>query len=343
MSIATDEPGRPYLYVAQFGAGLVVLDVTAPGERPRKVAQIARPQLGQLDAMYVVRQGRYLYLALGNFFGAQAARAGLAVVDVTDPRAPRVLSLWISEQPLGGSATVLVDGDNAYLGAMEAGVFILDVADKAAVRLVATILPDIDFPVVDPTPVGHPNARGTAIHGGSLFVAYDAGGLRVVDVSDRDHPRETARYINPGMSGKQQAYNHVVLDWPYAYVSLDYCGMEVLDVRDTSKIRQVAWWNPWECDSRSNLWFNSPGHTNQLELDAGGNRVYLSAGDSEVQVLDVSNPARPRLSARFGRPKDGQGTWGLTLGDESVYLSYGTTLIPFRSTWSGIRALSRPR
>jgi hypothetical protein len=146
---------------------------------------------------------------------------------------------------MGGSASVLVDGDYAYLGAMDEGVFIFEFSDVRDIHLLGTIQPDVDFPKPDPNRIQHPNARGMAIHGETLLVAYDAGGLRVVDVSDKKRPREIGRYINTRMLGKQQAYNNVVLEWPTAYVALDYCGLEVLDVRDPTAIRQVGWWNPW--------------------------------------------------------------------------------------------------
>ena len=52
-------------------------------------------------------------------------------------------------------------------------------------------------------------------------------------------------------------------------------------------MRQIGWWNPWESHTIKNLWLNSPGHTNQIVLDANRKIVYLSAGDSELQMVDV--------------------------------------------------------
>ena len=343
LSTAVDGLGRPYLYVAEKEGGVAVLDISSQGVRPTRAGGVERASLEGLDAMDVVARGSHLFVALGNFFSNEPSPAGLAVLDVDDPRSPSVVSLWSFERPVGGSASVLVDGDYAYLGAMGEGVFILDVSDVRNTRLIATIQPDVDFPTPNPNRIQHPNARGMASHDDMLFVAYDAGGLRVVDVSDKQRPREIGRYINTRMLGKQQAYNNVVLEWPTAYVALDYCGLEVLDVRDPTAIRQVGWWNPWRCDAPTNLWFNSPGHTNQLALDPVRDLVFLSAGDSELEVADVSNPTRPERSARFGGAKDGRGAWGVTLGDDLVYVTYIRAPIPFRGTWSGVRAFSRPQ
>jgi hypothetical protein len=69
--------------------------------------------------------------------------------------------------------------------------------------------------------------------------------------------------------------------------------------------------------------------------------VYLSAGDSDLLVLDVSDRAHPRLVARYGESKDRLGVWGLTLDDSYAYLAYITAVVPFRGTWSGVKAVRR--
>ena len=259
---------------------------------------------------------------------------------MTDPRHPQVLSLWTSDYIAKGSSSVLIDGDYAYLAGMSAGVFIFDLHDPTQLRLLSSIQPEVNFPRPNPNKVEYPNVRGLAIYNDLLFLAYDAGGLRVIEVADRSSPKEIARYINTGITGKQQAYNNLVIHWPYAYAAIDYCGMEILDIQNVRDIRQVSWWNPWNCQSASNVWFNSPGHTNQLTLDAKKNLVYLSAGDSELQVVDVSDPGHPRLTGKFGAPKDGLGVWGLTASDGIIYLTYVKSLVPFRSDWDGIKALT---
>ena len=69
--------------------------------------------------------------------------------------------------------------------------------------------------------------------------------------------------------------------------------------------------DPWHCDKLSNIWFNSAGHTNQIEYDSTTRRVYLSAGDSELIILDVSNPASLQTIQTVGDVKDGLGAWGM--------------------------------
>lgn len=174
-----------------------------------------------------------------------------------------------------------------------------------------------------------------------MFVAYDSGGIRVIDVADKAKPREIGRYINAAVGNKQQAYNNIVIKGRFAYAAIDYCGLEILDVGDPRAIRQIGWWNPWRCETMTNNWLNSPGHTNQLALDAGRQLVYLSAGDSELQVVSVKDPAHPVLAGYFGAPKDGRGTCGLAVTDRNVFLTYIRALIPFRGGWAGVTALAR--
>lgn len=339
-ALVCDAAGRPWLHAAMKTGGLQIFNL-ANKAGPKLAAKIGTDRCGDLHVMNLAQRGDYLYLALGDFFDPTGAHAGLAIVHVKDPAQPKVVSLWKSKEKLHGSAAVIVDGNHAYLGAMTEGVMIFDVSKPDRLRRVSTFQPDIHFPRKNPNRVQHPNARGLAIQGNRLYVAYDAGGLRVLDVADKTRPREVGRYGNPAMAKKQEAFNNLVIDKNLAYVACDYAGLEILDIRDPANIRSVGWWNPWEAQAFKNLWLNSPGHTNQIELDRKRKLAYLSAGGSELQVIDVSTPATPRLAARFGEPGNKRGVWGLTISADRVYLAYVTALIPFQGKWAGIKAVSR--
>lgn len=341
-ALLPDQAGRGLLYAAIKDEGLAVLEPQDGAVPPRRTATLGKAQFGGLDAMNLAQSGNRLYIALGTFFAAGGAQAGLAIVDVSASKSPKVLSVWKSPQKLHGAAAILVEGDHAYLGAMEHGVFVFDVRDPTAPKKVAEFQPDLNFPRANPNRIQRPNARGLAKSGNLLYVAFDAGGLRIVDVADPRRPREVGRFINPGMVRKQAAYNNLVIDGSTAFCAVDYAGVEVLDVRDPKRIRLLGWWNPWKGDAPSSIWFNSPGHTNQIELDAKSKRLYVSAGDSDLVVLDVSSPsAAPKWVARYGAAKDGKGVWGVALGPDCVYLAYIKTLIPLRSEWAGIKCVRR--
>ena len=334
-----------YLHVALKGGGVKVLHIG--GAEPKEVGHVSKKELGGLDAMNLWQEGELLLVALGDFF-KPGRPAGLALVNVSVPTFPVLISTWRSPEEMHGSAVVVCDPDRryAYLGAMDHGVACFDISDRKAPKHLTTFQPDLDFPKRDPNRIQRPNARGMQLKGDRLFVCYDAGGVRVLDVSDPAKPKPIGRYINRGMKGKQSAYNNIHLAGNTAYVAIDYAGVEVLDISEPTRIRQLAWWNPWAAETNTNTWFNSPGHTNQIAYDARRKRLCLSAGDSELVVLDVFDPKKPRRLEGHGEPKNKQGAWGVgaSADGEVVYVGYLKTIVPFRGTWSGVRAirLARP-
>ena len=104
-------------------------------------------------------------------------------------------------------------------------VLIFDVRNARDIKKVAEILPEVDFPRKSPNKIQHPNARGLAIKGPHFYVAFDAGGLRVINIANPLKPQEIGRYVNRGMKEKQQAYNNLVFDGTTAFVATDYAGM----------------------------------------------------------------------------------------------------------------------
>lgn len=339
--LVVDVKGRPYLFATLKSGGLAVLKTGRGAEPPQVVARIATRDLGGLDAMHLTQRGNRIYVALGDLFSARGDKAGLAVIDVSTPVSPKVLGTWVSPKAQNGSAVILADDHYAYLGAMSTGVMIFNIDHPEQIKHVSTFRPDPNYPRPNPNSIQRPNARGLVLDGNRLFVAYDAGGIRVLDITKREEPKEIGRYINAGMGQKQQAYNNLILDGDRLYAAIDYAGLEILDVKRSDAIRQVGWWNPWQAHTLQNVWFNSAGHTNQLEFDRQRRLVYLSAGDSELQVVDVSKPDRPVLVQHLGSVKDGRGTWGVALGSDTAYLTYMSAVVPFRGTWSGIVAVRR--
>jgi len=338
-TVVADALGRPYFYLAAKAAGLQVFDIQNPAQ-PKWVKSVSMALLEGLEVSNACQRGAYLYLALGNFFNPSGQKPGLAIVDVSNPLSPVVKDVWIASTPDEGGAFVAVSGDYAYLGAMKQGLFILNIANPGDIKWVSQTIPDPDFPVPNPSSIQQPNARGLAVNGDLVFLCYDAGGLRVLNVADKAHPIEISHYLNPAFSGKQQAFNNLVLDGNTAYVAVDYCGMEVLDVSNPASIQQKAWWNPWQCESPSNAWNGSPGHTNQIALDLASHLVFLSSAQSELSVVDVSDPSKPLLAGTYGNTSNQLGTWGMTLDGKRVFLTYIITFVPFVSNWAGVKVLS---
>ncbi len=332
-----DDPSSNHFFVALKGQGIAVY--SRVNNVSRKVASVPIQDLNNLHVMYLTKKGSYLYAALGDFF-KRDSKAGLALIDVSNPGRPVIKDIWVSSEPMEGSAIVQVEGDYAYLGAMKKGVLIFNVSDKNNIRKVSEFQPDIHFPTPNPNSIQHPNARGMDVKGDRLYLCYDAGGIRIIDISNKNAPKEIGRYINTSPNMKQQAYNNIVVHGDYGYIAVDYCGVEVIDLKNPSKIQRVGWWNPWKCNTASNNWFNSLGHSNQIAISPNGQKVYVSTGKSELNVLDVSVPSQPKEVASYGATNNKQATWGMTQSGQNTYLLYITSVVPFKANWAGIKILS---
>lgn len=329
---------KPYFYVAAKGGGLFIFRDSETAN-PNQIATVPISDLSNLHVMNIYQSGNYVYLSLGDFFGGNS-KAGLAIIDVSDPTSPMITDIWESTEVISGSAIVIVEDNYAYLGGMNHGLFIFDISDPSSITEVKQYLPDVNFPEENPGDVAHPNARGMAIKGNHLYLCYDAGGIRVIDITDKQNPNEIGRYINDtAQENTPKAYNNIILDGNYAYVSVDYCGFEVLDISDFDNITRIGWWNPWNCDSLSNIWLNSPGHSNQMCFDAENSLVFLATGKSELSIIDVTNPKSPALKSSFGTPDNSLATWGVTLKGNDVYLLYITATVPLYSNWTGLKKL----
>jgi len=336
MSLAKD-PNSDFYSVALKGQGVNIYKRI--NGQSKKVSNIGIEKFNKLHTMDMVKEGDFLYLALGDFFKPKS-KYGVAIIDISNPDTPKVTDVWVSKMEKKGSAVIRVQGNHVFLGAMTEGILTFEISAKKALTLVSTYQPNIHFPISNPNSVQHPNARGMAVRGDIMFLCNDAGGIRTIDISNKKDLKEIGRYINTSKNMKQQAYNNVVVNGNYAYAATDYCGMEVIDISDPKNMKLVGWWNPWNCNTIQNNWFNSDGHSNQLVLDPVKKRIYISTGKSELNVIDVNIPTDPRSILEYGSVGNKKATWGLEMSNGDIYLLYITSAIPFRANWAGIKILN---
>lgn len=335
MTMIHDALDRPYLYVANKEAGLVIYDISNLSS-PSKVTSVPTSQYGSLDVMSLNQDGNFLYLALGNHFDKDDEVSGMAIVNVENPVAPITTDYWTHTEP-SGAGIVKVEGDYAYLGAMLNGLIILDISDKSDIKFKSEFMPDINYPTSNPNPDLY-NARGMEVKNSIVYLCFDAGGMRIINAIDKSNPKETGRYSNPLLNGHPRAYNNVVLDDSYLYITVDYCGLEVLDISDTSDIKLIGKWNPYNCPQ--NNWFASPTHTNEIQYEKNCKLLFISSGKSDLNVLDISDPQNPDSCNYYGGVSNNIGTWGVGLYKDQVYLSYVCAIIPFASNWTGVKILT---
>ena len=93
MALLQEHSGKPFLFAALKAGGVQVFSTSSSGE-VKRIARISRNALGGLDAMNLHQENNRLYVALGDHFSARGSKAGLAVLDIGNPKAPTVLGLW---------------------------------------------------------------------------------------------------------------------------------------------------------------------------------------------------------------------------------------------------------
>ncbi len=337
MTMLHDQSDRPYLYVANKDGGLKIYDLSALSA-PVEVKTIPISLLNGLHVMNLEQSGNYLYLALGNHFTSSQS-PGIAIIDVTDPKSATVAGKWKFGKNDGGAGIVKVQGEYAFLGAMKHGLLILDVSNNSDIKLVSQFVPDINFPDKKPD-AKKVNARGMQIADDVVYLCYDAGGFRTINITNKQMPFEEGRFSNPELNGKPRAYNNVIVNGVYAYVTVDYCGLEVLNVSDPKSIKMTSWWNPYNCQSGLLKWFSSPGHMNEIGYNKECKLLFVSSGKSDLHVLNVSHPNKPDSCAYYGGVNNEIGTWGVSTYKDQVYLSYVCSFIPFASNWTGVKILT---
>ncbi len=336
-----DLQGRPYLYTANNQLGVVVFDIADPA-MPVPVDTLLPAVFGGLRPTHLWLDSTHLYASLGGFQGLVPQNAGMAIIDIHTPDQLNLVSQWDSVAFRQGAAIVQVYDDYAYLGAMEEGLLILDVSDKTDIHFVSQMVPDPNFPRV-PGLFSHPNARGMAVSGDILWLCYDAGGLRSIDISDKKNPIEVAQYINASMDSlTQSAYNNAVAVDDYLFIAIDYCGLEVVNIHQPDSPYTVFWHNPWDCQPTT--WAGSPGHTNQLVASPDGKLLFMSGGDSEVLAFDISIPTSPKRIGTLAHVGDSLVTWGLDVRGNQVALAFVDVsgvfipgVSPYYSDYGGIQ------
>ncbi len=335
-----DNTGKAYLYVASNDQGLRIYDLSNV-TLPVLVKTIPIDSFANMYVMNLTQSGNYLYLTLGNSF-VTSSKPGMAIVDVTTPATAKVSTVWNWSKPSGGGGIVAVEGNYAYLGAMGQGLIILDIANKSNAVFVSQYIPSISFPNPVKPDSSKYNARGMVVKNSIVYLCYDAGGFRIINATNKSSPVETGRYSNSLLLNKTRAYNNVVINDTLAYIAVDYCGMEILNIADTAAIKEIGWWNPWNCQASTNDWFNSPGFANEIAYDDNCKLVFLASGNSNLDVVNVSNPAHPDSCTSYQGAGSGQGTWGVSLYQNELFLSYiyVPLCIPFCSNWGGVKMLN---
>jgi hypothetical protein len=279
----------PYAYVGTQEEILYILDLTAPLQ-PRR--------LGEVEV-----EGRIVDIAVGaGVVYLACLDRGVAIVEVHTPQQPRLLRYW----PTAVAATaVAVHGPQAYVVA--GGLDVLDVRRPEAPMLQkrrplpgaygVTLWPPYALlasgtdgvQVVSMDGHGEVHQSATARYAARLavtdrhaFVADTRGGLQILDLAHPTQPQLLARLDGIG------TIVDVVVDGAFAYLADNRqgSGLVVVDIRAPAAPQVVARYH----------------HESTIEVAVWEGLALLGDTAGVLQVVDVQQPAQPRLLGALALP-----------------------------------------
>ena len=257
---------------------------------------------GNGDGMQVLRHGDALYV---GHFGPSGM--GTTILDVADPRAPRIVGQWPAPpgthtHKVQVADDLLLVNEERFRQAPEwtAGLVVYDVSDP-----------------FDPQQIGRFDCGGAGVHrivwtGGRYAhaSATPAGSADriwlVLDLADPAHPVEAARFeldeVAP--AGERYAAHHALVDGDVAYLGYGDANLVVLDVSDWTRPRQIG----------RATWDGGDTHTC---LPLSGRKLLAvtdeqvvdgpDAPERRIRVLDVADPTAPRVVAVCPAPEPRRG------------------------------------
>ena len=221
-------------------------------EKPRKVGETPTPG----DALGVDVEGGYAFIADGY--------KGLAIIDVSDPTSPRLLT---SLELPGRAEEVAVSNGFAYVGVCEEeeeGQWLVIKAELIVVKVTDPMRPER----VGSLSMG--DIRGIAVSGNLAFIS-SGDDLLIVDISDPRSPAVISRLKTPAPPwGIEVAGDGLIL------IACSEAGLISVDVSDPTSPRMLSKTraSPFVCDVA-------------VEGD-----IAFTGGSGFITAVDVSDPRR---------------------------------------------------
>jgi hypothetical protein len=203
---------------------------------------------------------------VGNIAYLAAGQAGLLIVDVTDPQAPRQIGAY--DTPGNAKALAVVE-QVVYEADGRQGLRVIDASNPRQPREIGFFnTPD--------------SAEDVDIQGRLAYVADEGGGLVSINIEDPSRPRGQEGSQGYRFRGRAM---QVDVRGDYAYVGDNNNQLRVVNIARRGQPDEVA---VLDVGERINDVMATPG-----------NRVYLAAGKRGMLVIDVSDPEKPAEIAAF--------------------------------------------
>ncbi|MGD2206516.1 MAG: hypothetical protein PVH17_07030, partial [Anaerolineae bacterium] len=203
-------------------------------------------------------------------------------------------SLQMVGQVGGAIRIVTLQDDSAYVG-VGLRLEVLDVSDPADPQVIAST-----------SPLGH-SVEAIAASGTHAYVAAGGSGLRIVDLSNAEHPTEVGHWESPGYA------EGVTVSGSMVYLANGPFGLRVIDVSDPQHPAEIG----------------SVFETNYLfDVVIQGEAAYLAAAGAGLLVADVSDPENPIALGSLDTPGY---AYGVDVAGDTAYVADG---------WAGLRVVN---
>ncbi len=257
-------------------------------------------------------------------------------IDVTDPRAPRIVDSMMTDARLVNDVMTTEDGKYGVFSRegssnRKDGIVIFDASDACHPK-----------PIAQYTETVSGGVHSSYVYKGHVYLTDDAtGSMRVIDIQDPLQPREVARWQTEQVTEGRYLHDIAVTDG-IAYLSYWDDGLVVLDVGNGVKggsPEHPTFVSQFKYDldalyARVDEYWGLSARGTHTAWRAGkyvfiGDEVYASRPSTglkdgndltfgRLQVLDVSNLEKPKLVAWY-EPTDG-GVHNIWVAGDTLYM-----------------------
>jgi hypothetical protein len=272
--------------------------MNAPHQAPsltKNVTRISHLDLPGAGQVYV--DGKYAYV--GHITNKEGL--GTSILDVSDPRKPRLLS----QVPVGDAHS------HSHKARVIGDIMIVNVEQNmSAIGRKADELPKLrkqlrDALGRDPSHKELAEKLGVKesdIPGVEAMekAPYNQGGFKIYDVSDRTKPKLITHHKTHG-----RGVHRFDMDASYAYISTEMPGyigniLVIYDIRNPARPEEVSrWWLPGQhlAGGEKPTW---PGRQHRLHHTLRvGDRLYAGCWHGGVRIVDVSDIRKPRTIGAY--------------------------------------------
>ncbi|RPI42885.1 MAG: RNA polymerase subunit sigma-70, partial [Betaproteobacteria bacterium] len=258
----------------------------------RRLAHMELTGAGQ-----VCVQGNYAYI--GHL--TNSAHLGTSIVDISDPRKPRVVSQIRLDDPNSHSHKARVVGDlmivNSEMNASALG-------RKSEVMATARRALEEQLGRA-PTPEELAEKLSVSVSDLAVLEAsernpYEQGGFKLYDVSDKATPKLIS-FVKTGGRGVHR-YD---MDANYAHISTEMPGylgaiLVIYDIRNPSKVQEVSrWWMPGQhiAGGETPTWL---GRQHRLHHALRyGDEMWASCWHGGFHIVDISDLSKPKTKGGY--------------------------------------------